>query len=139
MAVQKTSWYAILDRETREVIYEGAGVDCASFLGCDASYLRQRALHGKGWSEKCQKFPDLEFVRLQKGDSRHEEWTRSMTLCWRCANTNGNRCPWFAKDAKPVEGWKALRRDLYMSPRKVESYIVIDCPLFEEEGKYNGR
>ena len=57
------------------------------------------------------------------------------TLCWKCANTNGDLCSWFSADAKPVEGWEAIE-----SPHRVKnngkysiitSYIVLSCPNFE--------
>lgn len=61
------------------------------------------------------------------------------TLCWKCANACGG-CDWSKKRAKPVEGWEAIRRDLYNG---VESYIVLSCPQFipdrQEEKKKTGK
>lgn len=55
------------------------------------------------------------------------------TLCWNCKNTSGNKCPWFSKAEKPVEGWNAVRNDIFVANRKVKSYYVIDCPNFVKE------
>lgn len=50
----------------------------------------------------------------------------SETLCWDCANTNGNACPWFSEKMQPVEGWTAELRETTDGV----SYFVIDCPNF---------
>lgn len=60
------------------------------------------------------------------------------TLCWNCKNTSGNKCTWFSEKAKPVDGWEAVRRDIFIESgssryRKVKSYYVIDCPNFVKE------
>lgn len=56
------------------------------------------------------------------------------TICWNCANTNGKKCSWFAKNAKPVDGWEAIRNDIAINDhgtmRFCESYIVTRCPNF---------
>lgn len=61
------------------------------------------------------------------------------TICWKCANACGG-CDWSKKRAKPVDGWEAIRRDLYNG---VESYIVLSCPKFvpdrQEEKKKTGK
>lgn len=56
------------------------------------------------------------------------------TLCWKCKNTNRDKCSWFdPKNPKPVEGWEAVRRDLFADVRRIESYRVISCPNFDPE------
>lgn len=56
------------------------------------------------------------------------------TLCWRCKNTNRFKCTWFdPKNPRPVEGWEAIQRDLYVDTRRVESYFVVSCPNFDPE------
>lgn len=61
------------------------------------------------------------------------------TICWKCANACGG-CSWSQKRAKPVDGWEAIRRDLY---RGIESYIVLSCPKFvpdrQDEKKKAGK
>lgn len=54
------------------------------------------------------------------------------TLCELCENACG-KCSWSkAGDMKPVEGWDAIRKDLFGN---IESYIVLDCPQFVLEEK----
>ena len=62
------------------------------------------------------------------------------TKCWDCARACG-LCPWSEyKRQRPVPGWTAKRRDVKMQgtwcgrlvTRRVESYLVLDCPLFVE-------
>ena len=62
------------------------------------------------------------------------------TLCWKCQNTNADKCSWFNKDnPNPVEGWTAIRKDIMVSTtyqgkyayRREISYCVLDCPNFE--------
>ena len=57
------------------------------------------------------------------------------TLCWYCQNsvpslTTG--CSW-SEDLKPVEGWRAERRDLKYDTHMMESYIVHWCPQYKRE------
>lgn len=58
------------------------------------------------------------------------------TLCWNCANTNGNLCSWFAADAKPVEGWVAEETQLKVrnnrENRIIQSFVVHSCPNFKQ-------
>ena len=58
------------------------------------------------------------------------------TLCEICQNACGG-CSWSERGVqKPVEGWDAIRNDLYVNHGTVgkpisfldESYIVLDCP-----------
>lgn len=65
------------------------------------------------------------------------------TLCWGCQNavpspSTGAGCPW-SRAGKPVEGWRATRRDVLMQRMKgystrIESYLVTACPLFLTDG-----
>lgn len=78
---------------------------------------------------------------------REKEEYNPRTLCEVCAKASGH-CPWSEKDVqKPVEGWDAIRHDLGTFARKygkrvvsatLESYIVLDCPLFvlEEHNRW---
>ena len=63
------------------------------------------------------------------------------TLCWRCDNAvpdrDGERgCDW-SREGKPVEGWKATRRDIRVGTtgggKKSESYRVKKCPQFRPD------
>lgn len=63
------------------------------------------------------------------------------TLCWRCANAVPDRegergCSW-SREGKPVEGWKATRRDIRVGAtangKKSESYRVEKCPQFKRD------
>lgn len=60
------------------------------------------------------------------------------TLCEICQNACGG-CSWSEGGVqKPVEGWDAIRNDLYVNHGTVskpivffeESYIVLDCPQY---------
>lgn len=62
----------------------------------------------------------------------------SKTICWSCMHAvpcpiEGRGCSW-SMEGKPVEGWKAERRDVvqhaYGGLSVLESYCVIDCPSF---------
>ena len=67
------------------------------------------------------------------------------TLCEVCKNAYGD-CPWSKKGVqKPVDGWDAIRNDLTTFVRRrdgknvgntMESYIVLDCPLFDLEERH---
>ena len=45
-------------------------------------------------------------------------------LCWKCANTNENDCPWFAEDQQLPEG--AVARPSYVS------MCIVSCPNFKK-------
>lgn len=64
------------------------------------------------------------------------------TKCWTCQNYAGG-CPWTEyKRSRPVRGWTAERRDIRMQmtvrqrreEKLVESYVVLDCPLYVYDG-----
>ena len=60
------------------------------------------------------------------------------TLCWSCGKSgvgDHSRCPWEAR-FEPVDGWAAIRQDIKVysvdgDSRTEESYLVLECPLFE--------
>lgn len=56
------------------------------------------------------------------------------TLCWRCEWAAGKdgKCAW-ASRFKPVPGWKATPTVLTPDDRPVDSFDVIECPLFEKD------
>lgn len=65
------------------------------------------------------------------------------TKCWDCAKACGH-CPWSEYNRqRPVPGWTAIRRDVKMQgtcggklvTRMVESYLVLDCPLFVPDAR----
>lgn len=56
------------------------------------------------------------------------------TLCWHCKWACGKdgHCPW-ASHLVPVEGWEAKKTYLKVGEDAyTDSYIIKDCPLFEE-------
>ena len=55
------------------------------------------------------------------------------TLCWGCKRSSGGLgCSWADKFI-PVEGWKAKATEIrYRNKIVVNSYEVIECPLFIE-------
>ena len=66
--------------------------------------------------------------------------TAKDTLCWKCAKACGG-CSWSSKAHKPVEGWTAERRDLYVQNKTdfAESYVVEACPEYVSDGKNHKR
>ena len=74
------------------------------------------------WATRCE--------QREREDSPKKE-----TLCWKCAHSgHGNKspCPW-EREFKPVGGWKAVRYELKVCRKSVESYMVLDCPMFRRE------
>lgn len=55
--------------------------------------------------------------------------------CWDCRHaTNAHQaCPW-SSVLQPVPGWVAEK----VSNKGFETYLVMDCPLFEEDAKDGG-
>lgn len=68
--------------------------------------------------------------------SMREKCKKKETLCWQCAKACGG-CSWSSLAHKPVTGWTAERRDLYIqnSSVPVESYVVHDCPEYVPDGR----
>ena len=58
------------------------------------------------------------------------------TLCWDCANATGG-CPW-SKRLRPVKGWKAIHTKKMLYGGIHDSYIVLECPLFERDAVGSG-
>lgn len=58
----------------------------------------------------------------------------SETLCWTCTAPGTGRCSWDrSKGNIPVDGWTAERTKILMQGiGYVDSYCVIDCPLYQE-------
>ena len=70
-------------------------------------------------------------------------YKKPMSLCWKCAKACGG-CSWSDGSFTPVEGWTAEKMKLRVAPKKdkwgryVDSYMVTDCPLFEDDtAEYN--
>ena len=58
------------------------------------------------------------------------------TICWDCRRATGF-CAW-SKSFKAVKGWKAVPTKIQrVTPPydTIDSYLVIECPLFEPETK----
>lgn len=65
-------------------------------------------------------------------------WYTPNTLCEVCEKACGG-CPWSKHGVqRPVYGWDAIRKDIRVSKDAppLESYIVLDCPLFELEERH---
>ena len=74
-----------------------------------------------------------------------EQWHRKdSSICWDCRNSVPDKagpkgCPW-SRNFEPVEGWKATETVLKLKygdnghyrKGEIGSYIVHECPLFEE-------
>lgn len=60
------------------------------------------------------------------------------SLCWKCKKCTGF-CPWSMKvdGFKPVGGWKATPTKIPANNEEgyIDSFIVEECPLFEEDEK----
>lgn len=65
------------------------------------------------------------------------------SLCWYCANSYGG-CSWSGRSKEPVDGWDAFQIDQTVTDynrgipkiRKIESYIVIECPQFDLDDRF---
>ena len=56
-------------------------------------------------------------------------------LCWSCSKAcGGSDCPW-ANKLKPVEGWNAKRRIICGNKHPIETFHIVECPLYEKEGR----
>lgn len=59
------------------------------------------------------------------------------TICWDCKRAVLG-CSW-SKSYTPVPGWNAIKTQIaaYDKDRKIyyESYKVLECPLFEADGR----
>lgn len=59
------------------------------------------------------------------------------TICWGCKRAVCG-CSW-SKSYIPVPGWNAIKTNIAANNRGVkkyhESYKVIECPLFEADGR----
>lgn len=86
-----------------------------------------------GHRTSCAACKDVKAVICRK------RFIKKPTLCWRCKkSTNRLLCPWAG--GVPRDDWEARRTTICEKnqaggityDRKVESYIVISCPAFEE-------
>lgn len=72
---------------------------------------------------------------MYKREAMQERHNGSDTLCWFCqrAANKGRVCSW-ADRFEPVEGWQAIevivRSQDGTIPKPLQSYKVIECPLF---------
>ena len=56
-------------------------------------------------------------------------------LCWSCSKAcGGSDCPW-ANKLKPVEGWTAKPSIVMSNYHQINTYRIIECPLYEKETK----
>lgn len=65
---------------------------------------------------------------------------KRQTICWSCARATGN-CPWSeANNMHPVKGWTAEKVKIRCAKdHHMESYCVIECPLFLRDSLRNGQ
>ena len=58
-----------------------------------------------------------------------------MTKCWSCKRPGTSTCPWDASAGNtPTPGWTAIPTKIFFQGKGlVRSYLVIDCPLFDED------
>ena len=58
------------------------------------------------------------------------------TLCWSCARATGH-CSWSDGSFTPVPGWKAIKTVIRSDPNKkqnaMDSFLVLDCPLYDDD------
>lgn len=55
----------------------------------------------------------------------------NVSICIDCSNSVGF-CPWSAH-FEPITGWKAEKIKRFDGKRVVDSFKVIECPMFESE------
>lgn len=63
---------------------------------------------------------------------------KPQTLCWRCAKACG-KCSWSDRSFTPVEGWVAEPTKLHGDGGVIDSFRVIECPLFEDDTQQYNR
>lgn len=66
------------------------------------------------------------------------------TICWNCSKACGG-CDWSGCDHMPITGWKAEKTQIKLhceSSRKniiyTDSYVVLECPLFDRDATEYG-
>ena len=55
------------------------------------------------------------------------------TLCWECRRAVG-LCPW-SRFGEAVDGWKAIPTVIEEEAGNFNSFLVLECPLFQEDEK----
>lgn len=70
----------------------------------------------------------MHYWRNQHGLPPSHARDRVKTLCWECARAYASRCPWVNKRERV---WKRAKE----SGNTEDGYVVIECGLFEIEGK----
>lgn len=53
------------------------------------------------------------------------------TKCWTCKNSSGG-CSW-SRSFRPVKGWLAEKTVIKGIDGYLDSYLVIECPLYDKE------
>lgn len=80
---------------------------------------------------------DMGIVRKKVKKINQRPIQTNGTICWQCRHATNPQgiCPW-SKAFKPVPGWDAKPYTIYLSAKyqkqRLESYLVQQCPLFEE-------
>lgn len=113
-----------LQNEKRVYTYNGethTANEWAEIVGLRPDTIRQLARDGK----------PLRRTRKFVNRNQHTKPTK----CWSCENTAYGKCPWFT-DFTPVEGWTAeptkINNAIKAGARRlIDSYLVLDCPLYE--------
>lgn len=157
-----TPWViSLTDVETGRFQTFASLIKASEFLGHSKQYLKSRladekrsksafSVDGKEYKVRIEsigrkkpvhkKKPEVQYV-FDGYEIRHLN-NHSSQLCTECARAVGF-CEW-SKHLKPVEGWEAVPTMIkHMNKRSstnteilvTDSYRVISCPMFIEEGK----
>ncbi len=59
------------------------------------------------------------------------ERNKPQSICWLCDNSSRKSCP-LADRNVPVDGWDAQKVKLRLESAIVDSYIVKECPMFDD-------
>lgn len=131
---QTINGWQVLELVPNEVGYKGLKVyRCRCTCG-EIVWLNTQQIRNPNYKRNCgnpKKHPDLKQKTIAKANRMGKVAHMKQQLCWTCRNACG-KCPWSDKDgAKPVPGWKAKPKKVYISNGKYQdSYLISECPLY---------
>lgn len=146
---------SLTDKKTGEEKIFSSAVNASAYLRRSKSYVRIRMSRGdKTATDINGNKYDLAIISVNKFSSKPKKpknpdnakyaGYKEPTLCYRCARAVGF-CKW-SKKGEAIEGWLAIPTKLKNGQSRngsgevvpasvVDSYHVINCPMFLEEGK----
>lgn len=109
-------------RDKRGILKWECDCDCGGKKIVSGSSLRNGSTQSCGCLQKENLIKNLRKL--------HGERDFTETKCWYCNNAYSG-CSWSA-DFIPVDGWNAKQTTLNFGHKTVGSYIVYECPLYDQ-------